>query len=922
MKRFIPLLLLGVLLGCGSEPELIPVTNDDQHEELQRQLDRLEQQLDRLEQASERLEQAGGRVEQARVEPPSRPATEEPAVSTTDATGQTPSAGAAEAVRSRVIPGTYSWDIESDSLEPGNNVDLWWEHETETERQLTAQNGAALARIADRKFDEIDREYLESIQFHEQSIPGSDKNNLLTAGTVFGLRTMEGDLAKLRVKRYLSGGGGVANYDIELEWVLYELKNPGTSPPAADTAEQTTVSLEPRQGIFPGLVNYYRPIRIQLEDTPQEELTAEPAYESDAPQYGVLTVGDAPDNRITVVVDEVDPETSRIYIDRNNDQDLTNDGSGEWTGSSASSFSLKQVLIDVPYQEGSVPATFEFYRFKSRLRDCVLYYRSSAREGVATIGDADYKIAVIDENADGHYDDLENGTLLIDLNQDGELIGRTDSAEYHALAEPFNIHGAVFEVASLSPDGTRLIIKPSAADVQMRAYLTPGEPAPHFTAEGLNDEVIDLVAESSGAKYVLLDFWASWCVPCRAEYPHLRQLYAQYKDYGLKIIGVSLDSEKEKAIELAEAESLSYPHAFDGGGWKSATAQVYRVHSIPQTYLLDGELNIVARGLRGDALEQRIQSLLGPGDPAAAEAAKAARPDPGPAAAPEQFVRDPQATLGKGMSLFLACGGVGGPGQVVQVNEEGHIAGSVDLSNTPYGLSFHSGTVLAAVPRSGNVVRIGADGNVDTFVEDATLSHPIALAALPDSHGVLIGDNVSDFVIQFSGGDDNHPLRQFDIPGGSPNHLESLSMAGTIDGDFVFSSSEVRAVLWASAADEPDFSRRLIDEFCPVAADPASPRWIALAADELVLFERDQESARLPYPAGRRPVRFGLATFGTDGTLVVGLQGSGGVEFHQVDFEEAVFRPLFVWQGPRVVDIALGNTLNWPAGSVANDGRQ
>jgi thiol-disulfide isomerase/thioredoxin len=92
-----------------------------------------------------------------------------------------------------------------------------------------------------------------------------------------------------------------------------------------------------------------------------------------------------------------------------------------------------------------------------------------------------------------------------------------------------------------------------------------------------------LADEATKAKYVLLDFWASWCGPCRSEYPYLRRLHARYKDHGLRIIGVNLDSSRNKAVEAAQENLLDYPHVFDGQGWKNAVAVLYRVHSIPAT---------------------------------------------------------------------------------------------------------------------------------------------------------------------------------------------------------------------------------------------------------------------------------------------------------------------------------------------------
>ena len=136
--------------------------------------------------------------------------------------------------------------------------------------------------------------------------------------------------------------------------------------------------------------------------------------------------------------------------------------------------------------------------------------------------------------------------------------------------------------------------------------------APTFVAVDLDENTIDLAAEAKDADYVLLDFWASWCGPCRGEFPYLRRLQAGYEDKGLRIIGVSLDGDRDDAANAAEQNGLDYPHVFDSGVWENEVAVLYGIRSIPATVLLDSDLNIVAKGLRGAELEAKIEELLGP----------------------------------------------------------------------------------------------------------------------------------------------------------------------------------------------------------------------------------------------------------------------------------------------------------------------
>jgi thiol-disulfide isomerase/thioredoxin/S1-C subfamily serine protease len=395
---------------------------------------------------------------------------------------------------------------------------------------------------------------------------------------------------------------------------------PVTTAPADSTT--VTFSLHPSDQTALG---YYRPVQVKLTEEPPIKPKAEPKYASKKPLYGVLQLGVGQNSRFLVALDEPNDGKPKIYIDGNGDGDLNNSGPGNWDRSQGGNYFVGNVAIDVPYAKGRIPYKFCFYRMKNRQPDRLFYYRVTGREGEVVLDGNRYRVLVLDDNADGRFDDLKNGSLIIDLNQDRQLEASPDSAEYFPLHEPFNVRGKVWEVASLSPDGLSIALRPSKAKVPIKPYLTPGYPAPEFTAHGLDGKSIDLKAEASKGHYVLLDFWASWCGPCRREFSTLRRVHAQYKDHGLTVIGVNLDSEQAKAIEAAQQADLLYPHVFDGQGWKNAVALLYRVHGIPQVYLLDSQLKIVAKNLRGAQLEMRLRELLGPGDEKAAGAVDKAK---------------------------------------------------------------------------------------------------------------------------------------------------------------------------------------------------------------------------------------------------------------------------------------------------------
>jgi thiol-disulfide isomerase/thioredoxin len=119
-----------------------------------------------------------------------------------------------------------------------------------------------------------------------------------------------------------------------------------------------------------------------------------------------------------------------------------------------------------------------------------------------------------------------------------------------------------------------------------------------------------LALSSLRGKYVLIDFWASWCGPCRRENPNVVKTYAAYKDKGFEIFGVSLDQNREAWLKAIEADKLLWKHVSDLQYWNSAGAQAYQVNSIPQTFLVNPEGRIIAKGLRGVALDNYLAKLF------------------------------------------------------------------------------------------------------------------------------------------------------------------------------------------------------------------------------------------------------------------------------------------------------------------------
>jgi len=136
-----------------------------------------------------------------------------------------------------------------------------------------------------------------------------------------------------------------------------------------------------------------------------------------------------------------------------------------------------------------------------------------------------------------------------------------------------------------------------------------GKPFTDFT---LNDPSGNPVALSSkvGSKLLLVDFWASWCGPCRRENPNIVAIYNDYKEKGFDVFGVSLDRNRDQWVEAIEADQLTWTHVSDLAYWDSEAGKLYGINSIPHSVLLDENGIIIAKNLSGEKLREKVASLL------------------------------------------------------------------------------------------------------------------------------------------------------------------------------------------------------------------------------------------------------------------------------------------------------------------------
>ena len=137
-----------------------------------------------------------------------------------------------------------------------------------------------------------------------------------------------------------------------------------------------------------------------------------------------------------------------------------------------------------------------------------------------------------------------------------------------------------------------------------------GQPFTDLKMEDPDGNPMKLSDYAGKGKYILVDFWASWCGPCKAEMPNIVKLYHQYKDKGFDIVSVSFDTKKENWVKAIPEWGMPWHHMSDLKGWDSAGASTYSVAGIPHTMLLDPDGKILARGLYGEQLYEKLAELL------------------------------------------------------------------------------------------------------------------------------------------------------------------------------------------------------------------------------------------------------------------------------------------------------------------------
>lgn len=412
---------------------------------------------------------------------------------------------------------------------------------------------------------------------------------------------------------------------------------------AASAEEVATVKLEwrPRDAGFA----WYMPLRISLGTTKPGEVKRIPDDVTSA-VYGIVSLGpqESP-QKFVLLIDEPEGKPQRLWADGNGNGDLTDDPPARWEhrGEGRTEYS-GSATFQVAYGDQKRDFELMLYRFnKSQREDArtsLFGSRSWAWTGQITLAGKTYRAALDDALSTGDFRGKREGKssgvfLVVDVNSNGRL---ELNGERFDVRKPFNIGGASYEIADLtaSGDGFRIVASDEAVpETKPNATIAVGSPAPKFTAKTLDGKPVKFPDDFQG-RVVMLDFWATWCGPCRKELPNLKSVYEEFHSQGFDVLGISLDESDavEKLGEFVNKNGMTWPNVCDGKGWETDVAALYGVHGIPAGFIVSGKSGqIVALGpdARGEQLRTSVAAALAgkpiqPSEPLAKAPPKAAEP--------------------------------------------------------------------------------------------------------------------------------------------------------------------------------------------------------------------------------------------------------------------------------------------------------
>lgn len=336
--------------------------------------------------------------------------------------------------------------------------------------------------------------------------------------------------------------------------------------------------------------------KLVFSPHPSEKLLKEPELEGKL--YGEMKLGNGKDQLITVIIGAEEGRPA-IYVDANNDEDLTDDGGGRWD-EELSGWGYRRkvtILVDYSIEGENVALPYQVYIDATKDRPgpagrlkYYAWFGHCQREGRVELDGEPYKIALFDTNSDGLYSDLENTVLAIDVDGDGFFLTTPDSYELWQPGELIRLDSVTYKVISISPGGREIEFAVSQEEVPPHPILFQGYPAPDFTGKDLKGDEISL--SKLRGNVVLLYFWEAPCFSCPSNHraSEIQKIYEQYKDKGFTAIGIPMNSDKAALESFLEEKGITHPQLWSKEGRGNPVAKLYRVW-VPNDmiYLIDRE---------------------------------------------------------------------------------------------------------------------------------------------------------------------------------------------------------------------------------------------------------------------------------------------------------------------------------------------
>lgn len=359
----------------------------------------------------------------------------------------------------------------------------------------------------------------------------------------------------------------------------------------------------------------------EWRDAPAEKLVKVPKFKG-AAKWGEIRIEAGTDRSFAVVLDDAGAGEDVMYVDANNNEDLTDDGEPAKQYSKEATSVGKYWKLTVERGKKTSEYQMYVYAYEANTKGFSAYRGMDWWEGKATLAGQEVKFAIVDMDSDARFDDLDKLALCIDYNADGKYDGEQDSNERWNGDQPFAAAGKGWVLKSVSEAGDEAVIAEHTEPVAMRPPLGPGSPAPEFT--GTDKDGNEVALSSFLGKVVLVQFWSYLSGDQSLALDKHMKIWEDYRDKGYVILGVNIDTDKEKAQEFAASHRMDWPIVYDGRMLEGEIAKQFRLYTYPRLYLVDADGIIRDNSIYVGNLEKVVAEMLSDAD---AEPLRPAKPE-------------------------------------------------------------------------------------------------------------------------------------------------------------------------------------------------------------------------------------------------------------------------------------------------------